>query len=72
MASRGGVHVGKTPSTLAVAMLVLGSVRVLEGMGQRLLHLDDGQRGHDPDEAEERRKNQAKEPTMMVESVMVG
>src|SRR4030095_9858293 len=53
MASRVVSTWAKTPSTLAVAMLVLGSVRVLEGMSQRLLHLDDGEGGHDPDEAEE-------------------
>src|SRR6266849_3247145 len=43
----------KTPSTLAVGMLVLPPVGALERVRQRLLDLDDGQRRHHPDETEE-------------------
>jgi hypothetical protein len=66
----------KTPRTLVPAILVASPVRdgmsVLEGMRQDLLDLDDAQRRHHADEAMKRRKNHANEPTMMVESVMVG
>src|SRR5215813_913623 len=53
MASRVVSTWANTPSTLAVAILMMPFVGVLQGMGEGLLHLHDGQRRHDPDEAQE-------------------
>src|SRR5262250_1699321 len=53
MASRVVSTWANTPSTLAVAILMMPFVGVLQRMGKDLLHLHDGQRRHDPDEAQE-------------------
>src|SRR5215467_10796713 len=54
MASRVVSTWANTPSTLAVAILMMPFVGVLQRMGEGLLHLDDGHRGQHPDEAQEK------------------
>src|SRR5262249_36442555 len=53
MASRVVSTWANTPSTLAVAILMMPFVDVLQGMGEGLLHLHDGQRRQHADEAQE-------------------
>src|SRR5262249_41195461 len=61
-ASRVASTWANTPSTLAVAILMMALVRVLERMWQGLLHLHDRHRGQHPNEAQEEEEEPGERP----------